>query len=291
MGVARAAVIAAAAALALGACYTVPEPDCGFVCGAGGACPSDYTCTSDNVCRRNGAAATTTCMVDAAVDAAPDAQFLDAPPDGGPTTFVVVSTSPASDETGVDAAAPITIGFNDSPQASTVANGFSVTTGGVNVEGYYETNDNVAIFTPDFAYAPGAIVDVSLGPGLISVSGNALMLYEFQFTAADYTTPAVISTTPAPDAVAVADDSSIVVVFSEAVMDVSTTSFNVATIGDVPIDGTIGASPDNTTYTFTPMAALPADTVISVVLSPAGAPIEDLAADVLPTTSFDFTTE
>ena len=36
------------------ACYSPPEPDCGFVCGPGGACPDDYTCASDNICHRNG---------------------------------------------------------------------------------------------------------------------------------------------------------------------------------------------------------------------------------------------
>jgi hypothetical protein len=43
--------------IALAACYSPYEPECGFVCGTGGACPADYTCGSDNICRRNGSTA------------------------------------------------------------------------------------------------------------------------------------------------------------------------------------------------------------------------------------------
>jgi hypothetical protein len=43
------------------ACYSPPEPDCGFVCGSGGACPDDYTCASDNICHRNGSSPSLMC--------------------------------------------------------------------------------------------------------------------------------------------------------------------------------------------------------------------------------------
>jgi hypothetical protein len=76
------------------ACYNPPEPDCGFVCGPGGACPMDYTCASDNVCHRNGASPTLSCgsgstlSFDVASAMATDATTLvvtfSAPPD--PTT-------------------------------------------------------------------------------------------------------------------------------------------------------------------------------------------------------------
>ena len=73
--------------LALGlapiACYRPPEPDCGFVCGPGGACPADYTCGRDKRCHRDGTPASLVCDVDAGVDAARDAA-ADAPPDAAP---------------------------------------------------------------------------------------------------------------------------------------------------------------------------------------------------------------
>jgi hypothetical protein len=41
-------------AAGLSACYSPYEPDCGFVCGSGGACPEDYTCAADRVCHLDG---------------------------------------------------------------------------------------------------------------------------------------------------------------------------------------------------------------------------------------------
>jgi hypothetical protein len=66
----------------LAACYDVPRPDCGFVCGPGGVCPEGYSCASDNRCHRDGAPADLTCATpDAAlpIDAAVDVP-IDAPP-------------------------------------------------------------------------------------------------------------------------------------------------------------------------------------------------------------------
>ena len=48
--------------LLVSACYAPPEPDCGFICGPSGACPTDYTCNStDNRCHRNGSSPTLQC--------------------------------------------------------------------------------------------------------------------------------------------------------------------------------------------------------------------------------------
>ncbi len=47
---------------ALVACYSPYEPECGFVCGDGGACPPDYTCGSDNICHLNGSPAGHVCV-------------------------------------------------------------------------------------------------------------------------------------------------------------------------------------------------------------------------------------
>ena len=52
LGVALALALAFAVAL-VPACYDVPEPTCGFVCGPVGECPANYTCV-DARCHRNG---------------------------------------------------------------------------------------------------------------------------------------------------------------------------------------------------------------------------------------------
>jgi hypothetical protein len=76
--------------LALAACYKTPSPDCAFLCGADGACPSGYGCASDGVCKRTDLPDDHVCesdlrapidaspgQADAGVDAAPD---IDASP-------------------------------------------------------------------------------------------------------------------------------------------------------------------------------------------------------------------
>ena len=57
----RLARLAVLSAAALSACYSPPEPACGFVCGSGGSCPDGYACASDNVCHRDGTPASLSC--------------------------------------------------------------------------------------------------------------------------------------------------------------------------------------------------------------------------------------
>jgi hypothetical protein len=99
LGAAVALIVALAGAIIV-ACYDVPTPDCGFLCGPGGACPDDYTCADNQRCRRNAAPASLVCpnpdadlpdgrdaAVDGAVDAPPDAPTdatIDAPGDAMP---------------------------------------------------------------------------------------------------------------------------------------------------------------------------------------------------------------
>jgi len=104
MGAAAALLVGLAGAIIV-ACYDVPRPDCGFVCGPDSACPDGYTCADDHYCHRAGAPLDLVCsqpdaalpidaardamidagggMTDAAIDAAIDAG-IDAPPDAMP---------------------------------------------------------------------------------------------------------------------------------------------------------------------------------------------------------------
>ncbi len=89
------ALLVALAGAIVAACYEVPTPSCGFLCGPNDACPDSYTCATDHYCHRVGAPATLVCGTpdagiadssddaganDAAVDAMPDAT-VDAVPD------------------------------------------------------------------------------------------------------------------------------------------------------------------------------------------------------------------
>ena len=109
------------------------------------------------------------------------------------------------------------------------------------------------------------------------------------YTTFDDEPPMLALSTPLDSATMVPVGSTIVVVFSEPVAGVDTTSFTVAQ-GATGIPGTVSANADQKTYTFTPTAALPAASVITVTLSTA---IHDLAAtpNSLAQTTFSFTTQ
>jgi hypothetical protein len=82
LGIALALLVALTGAI-VAACYEVPRPDCGFLCGPDGACPDGYSCASDGHCHRNGASPSLVCAAPDAplpVDARPDA-MADAPDD------------------------------------------------------------------------------------------------------------------------------------------------------------------------------------------------------------------
>lgn len=114
------AVAAAGASLIAPGCYEVPKPDCGFVCGAGGACPADYTCNAaDNRCHYIGASPSLVCPTfdasvdapaDAARDALPDAPIdavvdapIDAPPIDAPPIDAPPIDAPPVDAPPIDA--------------------------------------------------------------------------------------------------------------------------------------------------------------------------------------------
>jgi hypothetical protein len=77
--------LVAAAAFAVAGCYKTPNPNCTFQCGAGGACPTDYTCGPDNICHLMTGSGLAACGVQFDDAAAVDSSQADAKPiDGKP---------------------------------------------------------------------------------------------------------------------------------------------------------------------------------------------------------------
>jgi hypothetical protein len=257
-------------------CYTVPEPDCGFVCGAGSACPDDYMCGSDTICHRIGAPAGTVCTSDAVQ--------LDAPI----TSPTVVSTVPNDGSTGVSRTAAITATFDQPLTDSSVDMTSFVVMGsdGLQLPGSVAVDDPsmTASFTPTGELPAGAVIIVNLTSSIMSSQGAPLVPVMFSFTTIDDQPPALVSSMPLDGSTAVPDNTLITITFSEPVMGVDTTSFTVAAAA--AIAGTIAGS--GATYTFTPTAALPAATLVTVML---GSSITDLAGNALLPVSFSFTTQ
>lgn len=268
-------------------CYSPPTPNCGFQCNAANSfqCPADYTCsTADGVCKLNSAPASTRCPSDAPPDV-PGA-------DGSPTSPTVTVTTPANGTANVPRSSSITVTFSrdvDPPDATN----FLVTDNGVQQPGTY-TYDSVAYtatFNASGALEGGHVILVRLTSDIVLAGAlkSPLVPYTFSFMTFDDEPPMLVSSTPLDSATMVPVGSTIVVVFSEPVMGVDTTSFTVAQ-GATGISGTVSANVDQETYTFTPSAALPAASVITITLSAA---IKDLSAQANPLaqTTFSFTTQ
>ena len=123
VGAAAALIVGLAGAIVV-ACYDVPRPDCGFVCGPDSACPDGYTCADDHYCHRSGAPADLVCtQPDAAlpIDAASDAAASDAMPDTASDAMpdampdAMVDAPDAAPDAAVDAASDAAI---DAPDAA-----------------------------------------------------------------------------------------------------------------------------------------------------------------------------
>jgi hypothetical protein len=261
--------------LALVACYRVPEPDCGFICGAGGSCPNDYMCGSDTICHRIGAPMGTVC--------ASDAGGLDMPI----LSPMVVSSTPSDGASGVSRSAPITAIANQSLIASSVTNdSFLVQTGsGVELPGTVGYDDSVFTmsFTPAGELPAGVPIMVNLTASITSAMSAPLEPYMFSFTTIDDQPPMLASSSPLANAINVPVNTTIAVTFSEPVSGVDTASFTVT--AGAGIAGIVSGS--DASYTFAPSAALPAATVVTVSLTGS---IVDLAGNSLLPVQFTFTT-
>jgi hypothetical protein len=268
-------------------CYSPPTPNCGFQCNAANSfqCPADYTCsTADGVCKLNSAPASTRCP-------------SDAPPDvpGGDASAVsptVTVTTPANGTANVPRSSSITVTFSRDVVTPDATN-FLVTDNGVQQPGTYSYDpaSYTATFNPAGALEGGHVILVRLTSAIVLAGPlmSPLVPYTFSFMTFDDEPPMLVSSTPLDSATMVPIGSTIVVVFSEPVAGVDATSFTVAQ-GATGITGTVSANVDQKTYTFTPSAALPPASLITVSLSAA---IKDLSAQANPLapTTFSFTTQ
>ena len=270
--------LACVVALAAG-CYDPPKPDCGFVCGPQGACPSGYTCQArDNRCHRDGTDGPCADVLDASIDGS-----------GDTTSPTVVSRVPDEGATGIAVDTSISAFFDEDVNGVSTSS-FVVQQGATAILGTvtYASVSRGATFDPLDQLVPNTSYTVVVTPAITDLSGNALVAEGWSFTTgSDLVGPHVRTTQPAIDSTSVAISSPIIVTFDEPVQNVTPTTFTVAH-GGTPITGTISTSNGGRTQTFTPSVALPAATTITVTLTTA---ITDLAGNPLSALAgFQFTT-
>ena len=257
-------------------CYAAPEPNCGFQCGPNGECPTDYACSSTQVCEKIGA--TDVCKADAGVPDSLDAN-LAAP--------MVVSTTPLNGDTQVQRGLPISVTF-DQDVVGVDLTSFTVAEGPTQLVGTvtYLPQSFSANFLPDQPLPAGSVITVNLTSAITNTLHVPLSPYTWQFTTIDDVAPTVAASAPMDMATNIPTSTTIVVEFSEPVENVNTSTFTVAQ-GVTPIAGAIVGTGDAITYTFTPTAALPSGLPITVTLSAA---ITDTSNNPLVPVMFTFTT-
>jgi hypothetical protein len=220
-------------------------------------------------------------------DAAPDLT----PKDASQITPMINARVPDQGATNVSRTDPITVTFSRDVTPPD-ATDFQVMDGPVQLPGTYTyvMASNTASFTPAPPLPGGHLITVNLTGEIKSVVGDSpIMATSWTFTTVDDEPPQLTLSDPLDTQTMVPITSTIVMTFSEPVV-VPAGAISVAS-GATGIAGTVGASPDNKTFTFTPTPLpLPAASPITVNLSAA---IVDMAVppNALVPTQFSFTTQ
>lgn len=271
----------------LPACYTVPQPTCGFQCGPAGACPANYTCSAlDSRCHLDGSDPANVCLtIDGGVILPPDGPMADAVDASTNVAPTVTAVTPAAAATNVALDAMITATF-DEEVVGVSAGTFFVRLSGTPITGTvsYDSVARVAQFHPTQPLLAGVMYTASLTQGITDVQGLPIAGQAWQFsTIPDTVAPAVVSTDPAANATGVGDQA-VSVTFSEEVQNVSAATFTVS-----PGTGTVQYFTGSKVAVFTPSAPLPTSTTITVTLA---ASITDAFANPLAAgpVSWQFTT-
>jgi methionine-rich copper-binding protein CopC len=199
----------------------------------------------------------------------------------------VTAESPVSASTGVAVASTPTATFNEAVQSSSIV--FTlVNSAGTSVAGTvsYNSTTNTATFAPSLALAYGtkytATVSGAKDPAGDLMSGST----SWSFTT-DPLQPAVSSHTPASGATGVALTAAPSATFNEPVQS-GTISFTLTNAAGTAVAGAVSYNSATNTATFTPTAALAANTIYTATVSGA----KDAAGDPMNgSTSWSFTSD
>ncbi|MCC7211327.1 MAG: hypothetical protein E3K40_04675 [Candidatus Brocadia sp.] len=158
------------------------------------------------------------------------------------TAPMVVSMNPFNGATGVAITSIITAIFSEAMQSSTInTNTFTVSDGKGNIGGTVSYSGTTATFTPLSKLSDSTIYTARITTSARDVAGNMLISdHTWSFTTIDTTSPRVISANPVNGAAEVAINSTITVLFSEAMLasSINTNTF-VVSAGGKDVSGTV----------------------------------------------------
>ena len=268
-----------ACAIALAGCYDIPQPECGFQCGAPatiggeGSCPDGYSCLGDR-CR----------LVTERPFSCPE--IMDPPivTDITPPSVMARSPMPNAVDVPLDTLVLVTFGEDvTGVDASTF--GLESDTGFVNGEITIASPGRAFRFTPTSDLKVNTVYEVVLGTAIRDDAGNRLPETRWSFaTIEDHTGPTVVGSIPPDGAIDVALTGTLSVIFDEPVMGITASSVQLEDDGTIlpttlslPLINRLDIAHD-------PLAG---ETVYTIIL---GAGITDLQGNALIPTTITFTT-
>lgn len=201
------------------------------------------------------------------------------------TAPVVISTTPAANDTDVDPSFSVYVQFSESIDPASLDNtSFMLRTfAGNPIDGaitLFASGDQ-ATFQPAGIVPPDATYTVTLTTQITDLAGNPMAadhVWSFATGAGDTTAPTVATTFPLPGATDVALDETIRATFSE-VMDnatVTASTFRLLDGGGNPVAGSVSAAGDNAT--FTPSNPLEQNSLYSAAITTG---VTDLAGNAM----------
>lgn len=202
------------------------------------------------------------------------------------------STTPATDATGVEVAAPIRATFSAPMDAATITPA-TFTVSGASGTVSYDAATRTATFTPSSALAYGSAYTARISARIQDAEGHPLEAptsWTFH-TGAPAAAPTVVSTIPAQSETAVAVSAPVTATFScdMAAATINESAFTVASSGSMPgpVSGTVAYVAATRTATFTPATPLAAGTTYTAVLN---ADVRSAGGTALALTTWTFTT-
>jgi hypothetical protein len=198
-----------------------------------------------------------------------------------------ISTVPVNLATGVATNSAVTATFDEAMEPSTLnAATFTLNQGSTHIPGSVDYTGVTAVFTPTANLQPGLLYTATISTGAKDLAGNALEADKvWRFTTAagpDATLPTVLSTVPLNAATAVATNSAVSAVFSEAMnpQTITTATFFL-TGGTTPghINGTVAYS--GVTGLLRPAVNLQINTVYTATITGGVNGAKDLKGNAL----------
>jgi Bacterial Ig-like domain len=192
----------------------------------------------------------------------------------------VTLQAPAPAATGVFVVATVSARFDEQVMGVSTSS-FTLKNGATSIPGAttYTAGTKTARFTPDAQLPGNTLLTATLTARITDTASNALPAAPVTWTFTtdvDNFPPTLQSSTPTSGATGISTGAMITVVFDEPVLNVSLTSFTVN--AGAAVTGSLVMGTGGRSWTFTPSAALPAATMVTVTLSTA---ITDAAANAL----------